>query len=144
MTIGSAAALPLYVMMRSSVGKALELAPAAAAREAVLTLDAARVRRKRLGSRILLAVVGPVAFVALGASLLVHAPARKQEIEARRADAGAFVRGVLELAPTETPPRGRHDAAVTAAGLGYQVEAESLDRPESGAMPAGTTPAPAP
>src|SRR6185436_1041912 len=63
MTIACAAALPHYVMMRSAVGKVLELTPPEPAREAVMLLDAGRVTKKRLGNRILAATVAPVAFV---------------------------------------------------------------------------------
>jgi signal transduction histidine kinase len=146
MTINSAAVLPLYVMMRSAVGKALELAPAATARDAALLVADGPAQRKRIGSRILLAVVGPVAFVALGASLLVHAHARKQEFDARAADARTLVRGVLELAPTDAPALGRHEAIQAARALGYEVDTAAIDKPSSPgtAPPGAATPAPVP
>ena len=94
MTIVSAAALPLYIMLRVSVARVLELAPAASAAAALEMLD---VRSKsRVQNRLLAAVAGPVAFVALGASLLVYAHARAFDTAARESDAAELARGAFE------------------------------------------------
>lgn len=119
MTMVSAASLPLYVMMRGSVGRVLELAPAQATRDAVTLLDARGRRIRRVRRRLLAAVVGPVAFVALGASLLVYAHARAQDMAAREDYARAIVRGTLALVSGDSS--GRSEAIAQAATHGYQI-----------------------
>jgi signal transduction histidine kinase len=116
MTMVSAAALPLYVVMRGRVGRVLELAPQEATREAVLLLESRTRRIGRVRKRILTAVAGPVAFVALGASLLVYAHARAQDMQAREDVALAIVKGALEREGI-----GRADAIAAAAAYGYEV-----------------------
>jgi signal transduction histidine kinase len=95
MTIVSAAALPLYIMLRGSVARVLELAPRGAASAALAMLDVRR--SSRVQNRLLAAVAGPVAFVALGASLLVYAHARAFDTAARESDAAELARGAFEL-----------------------------------------------
>ncbi len=94
MTMVSAAALPLYIMLRTSVTRVLELAPQPAAKAALEMLDLRRASRVR--TRLLAAVAGPVAFVALGASLLVYAHARAFDVAERQSDATELARGVFE------------------------------------------------
>ena len=125
MTMVSAATLPLYVMMRVSVSRVLEAAPAAATREAVSFLDTPHKRIDRVKRRLLLAVAAPVAFVALGASLLVYAHTRVQDSLAREANASELVRGTLEL--VEGDATGRGDAIAQAAAHGYNVSLESQE-----------------
>jgi signal transduction histidine kinase len=69
--------------------------------------------------RLLLAVAGPVAFVALGASLLVYAHARAQDLEAREDYARSLVKGTLELVSGDSS--GRAEAMVAAADHGFQI-----------------------
>ncbi len=121
MTIVSAAALPLYIMMRGSVARVLELAPPAAAAEAMEMLDVRR--SSRVQNRILAAVAGPVAFVALGASLLVYAHARAFDTAARESDAAELARGALE--PINGDSAGVRDAIEVAALHGLKI---TLDR----------------
>ncbi len=71
MTMASVAALPAYVTMRASVARALELVPVASSREALELLGTRGRSVTRLRQRLLAAVLAPMAFVALGASLLV-------------------------------------------------------------------------
>jgi signal transduction histidine kinase len=119
MTMISAASLPLYVVMRGLVGRVLELAPPDATREAVQLLDGPGRRIARVRMRLLAAVAGPVAFVALGSSLLVYAHARAQDMEVREDYARELVAGALELVGGDGA--GRADAIAAAAAHGYQV-----------------------
>jgi len=120
MTMASVAALPAYVTMRASVARAMELVPVAASREAV-ELAATRDRRAgHLRQRLLAAVVAPVAFIALGASLLVHAHLRAFDTSSRETDAAELAQGVFDAIEGDT--RGRKPAIDAAHLHGFDVE----------------------
>jgi signal transduction histidine kinase len=121
MTMVSAAALPLYIMLRTSVTRVLEIAPVPVASSAIEAIDLRR--KSRVRTRLFASVAGPVAFVALGASLLVYAHARAYDVQARQGDAAELARGVFEKIDGDTA--GLHEAAEEAALHGVTV---SLDR----------------
>ena len=121
LTMVSAAALPLYIMLRTSVTYVIELAPQNAATAALELIDMRRAGRVR--SRLLASVAGPVAFVALGASLLVYAHARAFDVSARESDATELARGVFDLVGNDGD--GRKEAAEEARAHGFAV---ALDR----------------
>jgi signal transduction histidine kinase len=106
--------------MRASVAHIIELVPVAAAREAIEVLDTRKRRMARLRQRLLMAVVAPVAFVALGASLLVHAHLRTFEAQARLDDATELAQGVFDT--VEGDPRGRKAAIEAAHAHGFDVD----------------------
>jgi signal transduction histidine kinase len=120
MTISSLAVLPAYVTLRAAVARIMVWVPVSASREAVNLLDTRARRTARLRQRLLMAVVAPVAFVALGASLLVHAHLRAFESSSREGDAAELAQGVFDT--VEGDPRGRK-AAIDAAHLhGFDVD----------------------
>jgi signal transduction histidine kinase len=125
MTMVSAAALPLYIMLRTSVTRVLEIAPQPAATAALEMIDMRRASRVR--SRVVSSVAGPVAFVALGASLLVYAHARAFDASARESDATELARGVFDLVSGDGD--GRKEAAEEARAHGFQL---ALDRDPAG------------
>ncbi len=136
MTIVSAAALPLYVMLRASVARVLELAPTRSAREALAMMDLVRPKDARavprrtvafVRQRLVAAVAAPVAFVALGASLLVYAHARAFDTVAREEQARALASGPLELAAGDAA--GRSEAIQAAAAHGFEVRFEPAAAP---------------
>jgi len=96
LTIASAAVLPAYVGMRASVAATLELVSVTAARDAVELFVTARGRVARVRHRLMAAVAAPVAFVALGASLLVHAHLRAFDTSSRQTDVAELVEGVFD------------------------------------------------
>jgi signal transduction histidine kinase len=117
LTMASVAALPAYVTMRASVGRVLELVPVAASREAI-EMSGTRGRRvARVRQRLLAAVVAPVAFVALAATLLVHAHLRAFDTSSRQNDAAELAQGVLD--PIEGDVRGRRVAMEAARAHDY-------------------------
>jgi signal transduction histidine kinase len=120
MTMASVAALPAYVTMRASVARALELVPVEAAREAIAQLGAQQRRMARARNRLLAAVVAPVAFVALGASLLVHAHLRAFDTSSRQNDVAELVQGVLDTT-ADGDDRGRKAAIEAASAHGFDV-----------------------
>jgi signal transduction histidine kinase len=119
-TMASVAALPAYVMMRASVARVLELVPVSASREAIELLGTQERRMPRLRRRLLAAVVAPVAFVALGASLLVHAHLRAFDTSSRQDDAAELAQGVLDA--VEGDVRGRKAAIDAASAYGFDVD----------------------
>jgi signal transduction histidine kinase len=119
-TMASVAALPAYVMMRASVARVLELVPVSAAREAIELLGTQERRMPRVRRRLLAAVVAPVAFVALGASLLVHAHLRAFDTSSRQDDAAELAQGVLDA--VEGDVRGRKAAIDAASAYGFDVD----------------------
>jgi signal transduction histidine kinase len=118
--IGSVAALPMYVTLRASVTTLLERAPLAAAEEALAVSPTWVPPMARLRLRLTFAIVAPVVFVALGASLLVVATVRTEDAEAREEDARRLVRGVFGR--YDADPVSRADAISVAATFGYQVD----------------------
>jgi len=122
LTITSAAVLPAYVAMRASVVRILELVSVAASSDAIELFVTSRRRVARARHRLLAAVAAPVAFVALGASLLVHAHLQAFDTSSRLTDFAELVQGVFDA--VEGDVRGR-DAAVEVArahGLTLNVE----------------------
>ena len=126
-TLTSTAALPAYVLMRAAVAEVLVLVPVPVAHPALRLLGYrlfGKVRR-----RLLLAVTAPVAFVALGAGLLVDAHSRARDQEAREADARDVAHAVFEALPGDGAPadatRGRAEVIEAAAALGYRFRVEA-------------------
>jgi signal transduction histidine kinase len=122
MTMASVAALPAYVAMRASIAKAMERVSVRASREAIELLEARGSGIHRVRQRLLAAVVTPVAFVALGASLLVHAHLRAFQSSSRESDAVELVRGVFDSAGGDT--RGFDEALAEARARGLPVDLE--------------------
>jgi signal transduction histidine kinase len=118
MTMACVAALPAYVAMRALVARAMERVPVAASREALESLDAGRTARLR--HRLLAAVAAPVGFVALGASLLVHAQLRAFESTSREVDAAELAQSALEAIDGDS--RGRKAAIDAARALGFDAD----------------------
>jgi signal transduction histidine kinase len=125
MTMASVAALAAYVTMRASVAKVTELVPVGAAREAIELLQTRHRGSVRVRRRLFAAVVAPVGFVALGASLLVHAHLRAFDTSSRQEDAMDLVDGVLE--PIEGDVHGRKAAVEQARARGFDVDVERSD-----------------
>ncbi len=118
-TLLSTAALPAYVLMRASVAAVLERVPVPVAQPALRLLGHRLFGKVR--QRLVLAVAAPVAFVALGAALLVDAHARARDQEARVEDARDIAHAVFEpLTRDGTQPKA---SGVDAPGYAHVVEA---------------------
>ena len=130
LTVMSTSALPLYLLARGSAARALELAPPETSREAITLLERMPGRLLRVRRRFLAAVAAPVAFVAVGASLLVYAHTRAFEKHSRENDAQALARGALDLVSGSV--EGRLDAMLAARSLGFYVDVETAPSPEHG------------
>jgi signal transduction histidine kinase len=123
-TMGSVAALPAYVAMRASVAEAMELVPVAMSGNAIELLEGRRSGVAGVGHRLLAAVIAPVAFVALGASLLVQAHLRAFDASSREDEAAELVRGVFGSVAGNA--LGGKAAVDEARGRGFDV---SFERP---------------
>jgi signal transduction histidine kinase len=118
MTMASVAALPAYVTMRALVARAMERVPVSASRDALELIDVRRTARLR--HRLLAAVVAPVAFVALGASLLVHGHLRAFDSTSRELNAAELVQSALDTVDGDA--RGRKAAIDAARAHGFDVD----------------------
>jgi signal transduction histidine kinase len=120
MTMASVAALPAYIAMRAAVGRVLQLVAVSSARVAIDLLGTPERRRSRVRQRLLAAVVAPVAFVAVGGSLLVHAHLRAFDASSRQNNASELARGVLDS--VEGDSRGRKAAMDAARQHGFDAD----------------------
>jgi signal transduction histidine kinase len=125
LTFVSAASLPMFVMMRSQVARVMELAPVAASREALALAGLDKRRLARVRRRFMAAVGAPVAFVAVGAALLVHAHVRTFDTAAREDDAAKVVAAALDKVGTSAGGgAGRSEAMGAAMAHGLRVIVE--------------------
>jgi signal transduction histidine kinase len=124
-TFASAAVLPLYVMLRAQIAMVFEVAPLASLREALFVLADRAPDRSYVRNRFVFAVTVPVAFVALGASLLVQSHASAYETATRKEEAQKLALGAFDLVGRS--PAGR--AGALAAANAHGVRAEIDDRP---------------
>ena len=122
LTFASAASLPLYVLLRAQVAMVLEVAPLAAAREALFLLSERSPERPHVQRRLVFAVTVPVAFVALGASLLVHAHVRAFDVDARVDEATKLAQGAFDLVGGNMAGRNAALGAAAAHGIHATVE----------------------
>ena len=126
LTLVSTASLPLYGAARTAVARVLELVPASVARTAIAAVRADRTGTQRVRRRFLAAVATPVAFVGIGASLLVYAHVRNADEAAREADARGFAAGILDRVGSST--QGRDAAIERGRAHGLSVEIEGAGR----------------
>lgn len=123
--IVAAAALPLYVLVRQVIVAALELAPAEVIREVVEQEERTGRTRGRVAWRLLTACATPVAFVAIGAALIVNSHLRRADERHREETARALARTALETGPGVVADAGRAEAMASARGLGFSASVSS-------------------
>lgn len=119
--IVATAALPLFVLLRTALIRALELAPPELMHELIQRSDESRLHRDRTSPRMLAALVTPVLFVTLGASLVVSAHLRRADERDREETARALARTALEKNPGEEPDTGLTAAIRRAEKLGFSI-----------------------
>lgn len=122
----SAVSLPLFLLIRLNVLKALELAPPEAMRDLAEQAEQNDQVRQHVAHRLLAAVLTPVGVLAMGAALIVNAHLRRADELAREETARAFARSVLEDSPGVVPAAGLAPALDRAHALGF--EARMLDQ----------------
>jgi signal transduction histidine kinase len=135
-TFASAAVLPLYVVLRSQVALVLQVAPVTSLRDALFRKSEKGATRTEVGSRFVFAVTVPVAFVALGSSLLVLAHSRAADTKAREDMALTVAQGAFDLVDGTTIGRAAAIEAAALHGIATKIEdgrsAFSVSRDEAG------------
>lgn len=115
----AAAALPLYVVVRSAFLRVIELASPDVMRDVVESKERSGIPRRRIERRVLAAVATPVAFVAIGSALIVGAHLRRADERQREETARALARSALEPVPGILASAGLDDARRRATELGF-------------------------
>ncbi|MFO0761187.1 MAG: HAMP domain-containing sensor histidine kinase [Byssovorax sp.] len=131
-TILGAAAIPQYVLTRQVTVDLLERCPLEPLTMLLDTLELKQAPPRRLTSRVLLAVVAPVALMGAGAVLVAHAQLRTLTEQSRSTTAVMIARTALEERPLTRGDAGREDAIAAAAELGFisHLEPTQADSPE--------------
>jgi signal transduction histidine kinase len=119
LVITAAASLPLFVLLRTTIARALMLAPPEVMREVVEDAERLGHIGKRVSRRILTAVTLPVFFTAIGATLIVAAHVRRADERSREETARIVSRAVLEPSTGRSPWLGVEDAVLQARALGF-------------------------
>jgi signal transduction histidine kinase len=122
----AAAALPLHVFLRSSFMRAIELAPADVMREVVAPVSRVDKAPRRIRNRLLVAIVTPVAFVAVGSALIASAHLRRADERQREETARALARAALEPKPGLVEGAGLDDTLREAQSLGFVARVTEL------------------
>ena len=116
----AAASLPLYVIVRARVLRALELSPETM-RDVVEKVERTRLPRRRVARRLLAAVATPVAFLAVGSALVANAHLRRADELQREATARALARAAIEPGTGIVESAGLTEAVQRARSLGFDA-----------------------
>jgi signal transduction histidine kinase len=119
LVIAAASSLPLFVVLRTTIARALMLAPPEAMREVVEDAERLGQIGQRVSRRMITAVVMPVFFTAFGATLIVAAHVRRADERSREETARILSRAVLEPSAGPSPSLGVEDAVLQARALGF-------------------------
>ncbi len=125
----TAAALPLHVLLRAALMRAIELAPPDIMSEIATPAAERGLASKRLRDRLLVALVTPIVFVTVGSGLIIAAHLRRDDTSQREETGRALARASLELQPGLVDGAGLADARRVAAASGFEarVQSESSD-----------------
>ncbi len=123
----SATSLPLHVVLRGVFLRAVELASPDTLSGEVAGLESSGLLRRRTQNRLLLAVTLPVAFVAIGAALIVNSHVRRAEERVRQDTARALAQVAFDM-PAGTP--GLETAVERARRFGFAVRLFESPRKE--------------
>ena len=126
--IVAAAALPLFGVLRSAFSQALELAPPDKMRDVVEDAERRGLIVERVSRRMIAAVTTPVAFLALGAALIVGAHLRRADEQAREETARVLARASLEARPGPVAGAGLQAAVAKGRLLGFDAHVQSYAR----------------
>lgn len=127
LVITAAASLPLFVLVRAAFLAALELSPLDAMREVVEEAEKKGQIGQRISRRMLAAITTPVAFLAIGAALIVNAHVRRGHERDREETARVFARAALEAGPGVVRLAGITAATEQGRALGFS--ARRTDQP---------------
>jgi signal transduction histidine kinase len=133
--IVAAATLPLFGLLRAAFTQALELAPPEKMRDVVEDAERRGLIVERVSRRMIAAVTTPVAFLALGAALIVGAHLRRADERQREETARVLARSSLEAWPGPVAHAGLEAALRQGRLLGF--EARVQDRKQGYAVTRG-------
>jgi signal transduction histidine kinase len=119
--IVSAAALPLFGLLRAAFSGALELAPPDKMRDVVEDAEKRGLISERVSRRMIFAVTTPVAFLSIGAALIVSAHLRRADERAREETARVLARAALEARPGPVAGAGLDAAIEQGRELGFDA-----------------------
>ncbi len=119
--IVSAATLPLFGLLRSAFSAALELAPPEKMRDVVEDAEKRGLIVERVSRRMIAAVTTPVAFLSLGAALIVGAHLRRADERSREETARVLARAALEARPGPVAGAGLAAAIQRGRELGFDA-----------------------
>lgn len=140
LVIVSAASLPLFVVVRATFVRALELAPHELMREVVEDADLRGIIAQRSPRRLVAAVTTPVVFLVFGCALIVSAHLRRADERSREETARVLARTVLEPRPGVAPGAGLAEAIAAGQALGFRASVSSatdeyrIERGEDGVV----------
>jgi len=117
--IVAAASLPLVVLIRAAVVRAVELAPPDVMAEVVEEALHKSPRRKPVPRRLIASVAMPVLFAALGSALIAGSHLRRADERDREETARAMARAALEAGPGLVPGAGTTDAIHASRKFGF-------------------------
>lgn len=123
--VAAAASLPLHVLWRSTFLAAMELAPTEVMREVAEMAQARHVADRRIVRRLVTAVATPVAFIAVGSTLIGNAHLRRADEYSREETARAIARASFELGPGLVESAGLDEAVTRARSLGFAASLSS-------------------
>jgi signal transduction histidine kinase len=119
--IVAAAALPLFGLLRAAFSQALELAPPDKMRDVVEDAERRGLIVERVSRRMIAAVTTPVAFLSLGAALIVGAHLRRADERSREETARVLARAALEERPGPVAGAGLQAAIEQGRALGFEA-----------------------
>jgi signal transduction histidine kinase len=119
--IVAATSLPMFVVVRSTFLRALELAPPEVMREVVEEANARGVIAQRVPRRLVAAVTTPVVFLVFGCALIVSSHLRRADEHSREETARVLARASLELRPGVVPGAGLEGAITQGKALGFSA-----------------------
>ncbi len=115
----AASSLPLMVLIRAAVARAVQLAPPEVMAEVVEDAFESAPRQRPVPRRLIVAVAMPVLFVALGSALIAGSHLRRSDELDREETARAMARAALETGPGLVPNAGVRDAMREARDSGF-------------------------
>lgn len=119
--IVAAAALPLFGLLRSAFSQALEFSPPDKMRDVVEDAERRGLIVERVSRRMIAAVTTPVAFLTLGAALIVSAHLRRADERSREETARVLARASLEQRPGSVAGAGIEAAIEQGRALGFDA-----------------------
>ena len=124
----AATSLPLFVIVRSTFLRALELAPPELMREVVEDADLHGVIAQRVPWRLVAAVTTPVVFLVFGCALIVSSHLRRADERSREETARVLARATLEQRPGVVPGAGVAEAIAQGEALGFKATVHAWDQ----------------